>query len=62
MDLMNCDQALIAAKDFVYGWITRNPVTFGLLCTFLTWLVKVTPWKWDDSLLERLKWWKNKNT
>jgi len=62
MDLMNCDQALIAAKDFVYGWITRNPVTFGLLCTSLTWLVKVTPWKWDDSLLERLKWWKNKNT
>jgi hypothetical protein len=62
MDLMNCDKILIEIKDAVYLWISTNPVTFGLLTAGLTWLVKVTPWKWDDSLLERLKWWKNKNT
>lgn len=58
MDLMNCDQYLIAVKDVVYGWIKVNPVTFGLLCAGLTWLVKKTPWKWDDALLDRAKWWK----
>jgi hypothetical protein len=58
MDLMNCDQMLIAAKDFVYGWISTNPVTFGLLTAGLTWIVKKTPWKWDDAVLDRLKWWK----
>ncbi len=60
MDFMNCDQTLIAVKDAVYGWIAKNPVTFGLVAAGLTWLVKVTPWKWDDALLERMKWWKAK--
>lgn len=62
MDLMNCDKILIEIKDAAYLWIAQNPVTFGLLTAALTWTVKKTPWKWDDKVLEKLKWWKNKNT
>jgi len=60
MDLMHCDQMLITAKDAVYGWISANPITFGLVSAALTWVVKKTPWKWDDAVLEKLKWWKAK--
>lgn len=58
MDLMNLDQSLLSLKNAVADWMTANPYSTALLSGLITWTALKTPWKWDDRLIEKLKWWK----